>query len=167
MTPYGIIERPGSSLAKPWLTAFMLDANPLTKPLLVYYHWTPGSKFQWNLQPETTFFLSENPFEILPAKRRKFYAGLDALNNTQYTSNRNSFVGLTNTKGFDQNVYSRLLVHDWLMLKHQPITTKYFAKSIWLKAFTLRKATPWEPVCAVNDMLNINLISTLQTTDMD
>ena len=37
-------------------------------------------------------------------------------------------------KGFYQKAFSRMLGHDWLMLKHQPIKTKHSAKSFLLKA---------------------------------
>ena len=38
-------------------------------------------------------------------------------------------------KGFKLEAFSRKLGCDWLMLRHQPITAKLFAKSFWLKTF--------------------------------
>ena len=35
-------------------------------------------------------------------------------------------------KGFQQKAFSRMFGHDWLMLKHQPITMKHSAKSFFL-----------------------------------
>ena len=45
-------------------------------------------------------------------------------------------VGVTTPlKGFWQKIFSRIVGHDWLMLKDQPITTKHSAESFLLKAF--------------------------------
>ena len=38
-------------------------------------------------------------------------------------------------KGFYTKTFSRMLGHDWLMLKHQPIITKHSAESFLLNAF--------------------------------
>ena len=43
-------------------------------------------------------------------------------------------VCIANTKSLWQKAFSSMLDHDWLMLKHQPITTKHSAKSFLLEA---------------------------------
>ena len=52
--------------------------------------------------------------------------------------------GVTNIKSFYQKAFSRMLGHDWLMLKHQPITTKHSAKSFFVKS--LLAPVPLTPV---------------------
>ena len=42
---------------------------------------------------------------------------------------------VANNKKLLTKAFSRIFGHDWLMLKHQPITTKLSAKSFLLNAF--------------------------------
>ena len=41
----------------------LVSAKPLSEPMLEYFNWTLGNKFQWNLNCNLHFFIKENALE--------------------------------------------------------------------------------------------------------
>ena len=70
--------------------------------------WTPGNNIQWNFDQNSYIFIQWNAFENVVWKMAAI---------------------LSRPQCVDEKAFSRKLGCDWLMLKHQPITAKFSAKS--------------------------------------
>ena len=42
----------------------LFGAKPLPEPMLFFVKWTPGNKFQWNLNQNSVIFIQENAFSL-------------------------------------------------------------------------------------------------------